>query len=111
MTRTVVGFIGLLTLLPAIQAQNKPGTPTPAQQYHALAEVATQRDVYDEELILELAGQIRTRQRLDMLYALAVAKDQALGARKAGRRPGRSPLPLLAQWDITFATGNVRFRG
>jgi hypothetical protein len=38
MTRTVVGFIGLLTLLPAIQAQNKPGTPTPAQQYHALAQ-------------------------------------------------------------------------
>jgi hypothetical protein len=37
MIRTAVGFMGLLILLPALQAQNKPGTPTPAQQYQALS--------------------------------------------------------------------------
>jgi hypothetical protein len=36
MTRTVVGFLGLLVLLPALQARDKPETQTPAQQYQAL---------------------------------------------------------------------------
>src|SRR6516162_7343274 len=36
MTRTVVGFLGLLVLLPALQAQDKTETPTPAQLYQAL---------------------------------------------------------------------------
>ncbi len=36
MTRTVVGFLGLLILLPALQAEDKPETLTAAQQYQAL---------------------------------------------------------------------------
>jgi hypothetical protein len=36
MTRTVVGILGLLALLPALQAQDKPETLTPAQQYQTL---------------------------------------------------------------------------
>jgi hypothetical protein len=36
MARTVVGILGLLVLLPALQAGDKPETPTPAQQYQAL---------------------------------------------------------------------------
>jgi hypothetical protein len=36
MTRAAIGSLGLLVLLPALQAQNKPETPTPAQQYQAL---------------------------------------------------------------------------
>jgi hypothetical protein len=36
MTRTAVGFLGLLALLPALRAGDKPETPTPAQQYQAL---------------------------------------------------------------------------
>ena len=36
MTRTAIGFLGLLVLLPALQAQDKPETLTPAQQYQAL---------------------------------------------------------------------------
>jgi len=36
MTRTAIGFLGLLMLLPALQACDKPETPTPAQQYQAL---------------------------------------------------------------------------
>ncbi len=36
MIRTAVGFLGLLALLPALRAGDKPETPTPAQQYQAL---------------------------------------------------------------------------
>lgn len=36
MTRTVVSILGLLVLLPALQARDKPGTPTPAQRYQKL---------------------------------------------------------------------------
>jgi hypothetical protein len=36
MTRTAIGFLGLLVLLPALQARDKPETLTPAQQYKAL---------------------------------------------------------------------------
>ncbi|HEY7327429.1 MAG TPA: hypothetical protein VH592_07315 [Gemmataceae bacterium] len=36
MTHTVVGFLGLLALMAALQAEDKPETPTPAQQYQAL---------------------------------------------------------------------------
>jgi hypothetical protein len=36
MTRTAIGFLGLLVLLPALQARDKPETLTPAQQYRAL---------------------------------------------------------------------------
>jgi hypothetical protein len=38
MIRTVVGFLGLLVLLPALQARDKPEKQTPAQQYKALAQ-------------------------------------------------------------------------
>lgn len=36
MIRTVVGFLGLLVLLPALQARDKPEIQTPEQQYKAL---------------------------------------------------------------------------
>jgi hypothetical protein len=36
MIRTVVGFLGLLVLLPAVQARHKPEEQTPEQQYKAL---------------------------------------------------------------------------
>jgi hypothetical protein len=36
MIRTSFGFLALLALLPALQARDKPDTPTPAQQYQAL---------------------------------------------------------------------------
>jgi hypothetical protein len=36
MTRTAVGFLALLALLPALQARDKAETPTPQQQYQAL---------------------------------------------------------------------------
>lgn len=36
MIRNAVGFLGLLVLLPALQARDKAETPTPAQQYQAL---------------------------------------------------------------------------
>ncbi|HZT34364.1 MAG TPA: hypothetical protein VFA15_00480, partial [Nitrososphaera sp.] len=36
MTRTAIGFLGLLLPLPALQAQVKPEKQTPAQQYQAL---------------------------------------------------------------------------
>jgi|SRR5579884_592577 len=36
MTHTVVGFLGLLLLLPALQARDKPEKQTPEQQYKAL---------------------------------------------------------------------------
>jgi hypothetical protein len=36
MIRTVVGFLGLLVLLPALQARDKPEKQTPAQQYQKL---------------------------------------------------------------------------
>lgn len=36
MTRTAIGFLGLLALLPALQSRDKPQTPTPAEQYQAL---------------------------------------------------------------------------
>lgn len=46
MIRTVVGFLGLLVLLPALQARDKPETQTPEQQYKALVkeEKAAERD-------------------------------------------------------------------
>jgi hypothetical protein len=36
MTRTAIGFLGLLVLLPALQARDKPEKQTPAQQYQTL---------------------------------------------------------------------------
>jgi hypothetical protein len=38
MIRTVVGFLGLLVLLPALQARDKPEEQTPAQQYQKLVQ-------------------------------------------------------------------------
>jgi hypothetical protein len=38
MIRTVVGIMGVLILLSSLQAQNKPETPTPAQQYQKLVQ-------------------------------------------------------------------------
>lgn len=38
MTRAVGGILGLLVLLPALQAQDEPEAPTPAQQYQQLAQ-------------------------------------------------------------------------
>jgi [protein-PII] uridylyltransferase len=49
------------------------------EHFRELTQVATQRDLHDEELVLDLAGTIGTLQRLDHLYALAIAEDQGLG--------------------------------
>jgi len=47
--------------------------------YQVLAETASQRDLQDEDLLLELATRIRTRQRLSLVFLVAVAHDLASG--------------------------------
>jgi [protein-PII] uridylyltransferase len=44
-----------------------------------LGEVATRRDLHDEDALLDVASRIGTRQRLGMLALLTVAHDLALG--------------------------------
>jgi [protein-PII] uridylyltransferase len=47
--------------------------------YRLLADTATRRDLYDEDLLLELATRVGTRQRLSLLFLVAVAHDLASG--------------------------------
>ncbi|MDQ6673306.1 MAG: hypothetical protein M3069_21625, partial [Chloroflexota bacterium] len=47
--------------------------------YQLLVQTATQRDLQDEDLLLELATRIRTRQRLSLVFLVAVAHDLAFG--------------------------------
>ncbi len=47
--------------------------------HRLLAQTATQRDLQDEDLLLELATRIRTRQRLSLVFLVAVAHDLAAG--------------------------------
>ena len=47
--------------------------------YRLLADTATRRDLHDEDLLLELATRIRNRQRLSLLFLVAVAHDLASG--------------------------------
>jgi [protein-PII] uridylyltransferase len=48
--------------------------------YRLLADTATRRDLHDEDLLLDLATRIRNRQRLSLLFLVAVAHDLALGS-------------------------------
>jgi [protein-PII] uridylyltransferase len=48
-------------------------------RYAQLAETAIQRDVHDEELLLDLASTIGTQQHLRMLFLVAAAHGLALG--------------------------------
>src|SRR5439155_21202613 len=47
--------------------------------YRLLADTATRRDLYDENLLLDLATRLGTRQRLSLLFLVAVAHDMASG--------------------------------
>jgi [protein-PII] uridylyltransferase len=47
--------------------------------YRLLAETATRRDLHDEDLLLELATRIHNRQRLSLVFLVAVAHDLASG--------------------------------
>jgi [protein-PII] uridylyltransferase len=47
--------------------------------HRLLDQTATQRDLQDEDLVLELATRIRTRQRLSLVFLVAVAHDLASG--------------------------------
>src|SRR5207302_4769405 len=47
--------------------------------YRLIAETATRRDLNDEDLLLELATRIRTRQQLSLVFLVAVAHDLAAG--------------------------------
>ena len=47
--------------------------------YRLLADTATRRDLHDEDLLLDLATRIRNRQRLSLLFLVAVAHDLASG--------------------------------
>jgi [protein-PII] uridylyltransferase len=47
--------------------------------YRLLAETATRRDLHDEDLLVDLAANIRTRQRLSLLFLVAAAHDLASG--------------------------------
>ncbi|MDQ6674261.1 MAG: ACT domain-containing protein, partial [Chloroflexota bacterium] len=47
--------------------------------YGLLARTASQRDLHDEDLLLELATRIRTRQRLSLVCLVAIAHDLACG--------------------------------
>src|SRR5262249_5206853 len=44
-----------------------------------LADTATRRDLHDEDLLLDLASRIHSRQRLSMLFLVAAAHDMAAG--------------------------------
>jgi [protein-PII] uridylyltransferase len=48
--------------------------------YQTVLDTATRRDLHDEDLVLELATRIGTRQRLGMLFLVAVAHEMACGA-------------------------------
>ena len=47
--------------------------------YRLIDQTATQRDMQDEDLLLELATRVRTRQRLSLVFVVAVAHDLASG--------------------------------
>ena len=47
--------------------------------YRLLGQTASERDLQDEDLLLELATRIRTRQRLSLVFLVAVAHDLASG--------------------------------
>jgi [protein-PII] uridylyltransferase len=50
------------------------------ENYRLLADTATRRDLHDEDLLVELAARIRTRQRLSLLFLVAAAHDLASAA-------------------------------
>jgi [protein-PII] uridylyltransferase len=47
--------------------------------YQAILDTATRRDLHDEDLVLELATRVGNRQRLGMLFLVAVAHEMACG--------------------------------
>jgi [protein-PII] uridylyltransferase len=51
-----------------------------AEAFHSVVDTATRRDLHDEDLVLELATRIGNRQRLGMLFLVAVAHELAVGA-------------------------------
>jgi [protein-PII] uridylyltransferase len=51
-----------------------------ATSYQSLLDTATRRDLNDEDLVLALASRIGTRQRLGMLFLVALAHEQANGS-------------------------------
>lgn len=86
MIRTAVGFLGLLVLLPALRAFDKPETPTPAQQYQALEKE------YD---------------KADSEYRNALAKAKApVGRKKA--IPVKNPADKFARRFLDLAEKNPK---
>jgi [protein-PII] uridylyltransferase len=47
--------------------------------HHLLADVATQRDLHDEDLLLDIAARIGSQQRLRMLFLVSIAHALAAG--------------------------------
>jgi UTP:GlnB (protein PII) uridylyltransferase len=50
-----------------------------ATAFQEILDTATRRDLHDEDLVLELATRIGSRQRLGMLFLVAVAHEMAAG--------------------------------
>jgi len=53
---------------------------TLVDEYRVLAEVATLRDLHDEDLLFDIAARIGSRQRLRMVFLVAIAHALAAGA-------------------------------
>jgi [protein-PII] uridylyltransferase len=49
------------------------------EQHRILSDTASRRDLHDEDMILELATRIRHRQRLSLVFLVAIAHDLASG--------------------------------
>jgi [protein-PII] uridylyltransferase len=70
---TVASVANRLHLPPAAQDALR----STVAMFDAVVEIATRRDLHDEDLVLELATRIGNRQRLGMLFLVAVAHEMA----------------------------------
>lgn len=88
--RDTVYLAVLLHELPpqsAALATERIGLPAPirdaiafvAANHQLILDTATRRDLHDEDLVLELATRVGTRQRLGMLFLAAIAHEMASG--------------------------------
>jgi [protein-PII] uridylyltransferase len=71
----IASVTGRLHLTPPV-AEALTGT---VSMYDAVVETATRRDVHDEDLVLELATRIGSRQNLGLVFLVAVAHEMAGG--------------------------------
>jgi [protein-PII] uridylyltransferase len=76
----------------AASAAERIGMPAPirdaiafaAANHQLILDTATRRDLHDEDLVLELATRIGTRQRLGMVFLTAIAHEMASGPAGSG---------------------------